>query len=82
MYYYTDISPAVVNKVTEGDCVYTESIATNLEGEVVYKTQQKLNSLPDGSVGTVQIGMDRDPICVPANIMLTVWGNNSRIENV
>ena len=25
VYYYTDIRPAVVNEVTESDCVYTES---------------------------------------------------------
>ena len=37
VYYYTDIRPAVVNEVIEGDCVYTKFIATNLDGEVVYK---------------------------------------------
>ena len=37
VYYYTEISPVVVNEVIESDCVYTESIATNLDGEVVYK---------------------------------------------
>ena len=38
VYFYTDVRPAVVNEIIEGDCVYTESIATNLDGEVVYKT--------------------------------------------
>ena len=37
VYFYIDIRPAVVNEIIEGDCVYTESIATNLDGEVVYK---------------------------------------------
>ena len=37
VYYYTDIRPAVVNEVIEGDCVYIEAIATNLDGEIVYK---------------------------------------------
>ena len=37
VYYYTDVRPAMVNKFIKGDCVYTESIATNLNGEVVYK---------------------------------------------
>ena len=60
VYYYTDIRPAVVNEVKEGDCVYTETIVTNLDGEVMYKKKNKnLNSLLDGPVGTVQIGMDK-----------------------
>ena len=29
---------------------------------------------------TAQIGMDKEPICVPGNAMLTVPGNTSRIE--
>ena len=37
VYDYTDVRPAVVNEVIEGDCVYTESITTNMDGEVVYK---------------------------------------------
>ena len=37
VYYYTDVRPAEVNEVIEGDCVYTESIVTNLDGKVVYK---------------------------------------------
>ena len=41
VYYYTDIRPAVVNEVTEGDCIYTEAITTNLDGEVVYKKTTK-----------------------------------------
>ena len=41
VYYYTDVRPAEVNKVIEGDCVYTESIVTNLDGEVVYKKTPK-----------------------------------------
>ena len=41
VYYYTDVRPAVVNEVIEGHCVYTESIATNLDGEVVYKKTPK-----------------------------------------
>ena len=35
VYYYTDVRPTVVKEVIEGDGVYTESIATNLGGEVV-----------------------------------------------
>ena len=34
VYFYTDIWPAVVNEIIKGDCVYTESIATNLDGDV------------------------------------------------
>ena len=36
VYFYTDVRHAVVNDVIEGDCVYTKSITTNLDGEVVY----------------------------------------------
>ena len=32
-------------------------------------------------MGTVQIGMVKEPICIPGNAMLTVPGNNSKIEN-
>ena len=80
MYYCTDIRPAVVNDVIEGDCVYTESIAANLDGEVVYKKHQNYNSLLEVPVGTVQFGMDKEPVCFPGNVMLTVPGNTSRIE--
>ena len=81
MYYYTDIRPALVNEVTEGGCVYTESIATNLDGELVYKIMHlNINSLLDGPVGIVQIDMDKEPICIPGNAMPTLLGNTSRIE--
>ena len=51
--YHTDVRPPVVNEVIEGDCIYTESIATNLNGEVVYKKHQNFNILLDRPVGTV-----------------------------
>ena len=73
VYFYTYIRPAVVNEIIEGDCVYTESIATNLDGEVVYKKKhQNFDNLLDGPVGTVQIGKDKEPICIPGNAMPTV----------
>ena len=53
--------PAVVNEVIEGDCVYTESIATNFNGEVVYKKHQNVDNLLDGPVGTVEIGISKEP---------------------
>ena len=37
VYFYTDIRPVMINEIIDGDCVYTESIATNMDGEVVYK---------------------------------------------
>ena len=42
VYLYTDVRPAVVNEVIEGDCVYTEYITTNLDGEVVYEKNTKI----------------------------------------
>ena len=52
VYYYTDTRPAVVNEVIEGDCVYTKSIATNLNGEVVFKKHQNVDNFLDGPMGT------------------------------
>ena len=80
VYYYTDVRPAVVNEVIEGYCAYTKSIATNLDGEVVYKKHQNVDNLPDGPVDTVQIDISKEPICIPGNAMLTVPGNTSKIE--
>ena len=60
--------------------MYTESVATNLDGEVVYKKHQNFNSHLDGPVGTVQIGMDKELICIPGNAMLTLPGSTSRID--
>ena len=80
VYYYIDVRPTVVNEIREDDCVYTESIATNLNGEIVYKKTPKFYCILDGPVGTVQIGMDKEPICIPGNAMLTVPGNTSKIE--
>ena len=60
--------------------VYTKTITINVNGEVVYKnTHQNCNHLLDGPVGTVKIGMDKEPICIPGNAMLTVPGNTSKI---
>ena len=78
-YYYKDVGPAVVNEVIEGDCVYTKSIATNLDGEVVYKKHQNSDNLLNGPVGTVQIGMNKELICIPGNAMLIIPANTSKI---
>ena len=45
-----------------------------------YIKHQNFDNLLDGPVGTVQIGMDKEPICIPGNAMLTVPGNTSKIE--
>ena len=79
VYYYTDIRPAVGNEIIEDDCVHTESIAIRLNEEVVYKNHQTLNILLDWPVGTVQTGMEKEPICIPRNAMLAVPGNTSHI---
>ena len=42
VYYCTDVKPSAGNELIEGDCVYTESIATDLDGEVVYKKKTKI----------------------------------------
>ena len=70
----------MVNEVIEGHYVYTKSIATNLDGEVVYKKKQNVDNLLDGPVGTVEIDISKEPICIPENAMLTVPGNTYKIE--
>ena len=42
----------------------------------MYK-KQTFNSLLDRPVGTVQVGMDKKPICIPGKAMLTVPGNTT-----
>ena len=44
------------------------------------KKHQNFDNLLDGPVGTVQIGIGKEPICIPGNAMLTVPGNTSKIE--
>ena len=39
----------MVTGVKEGDCVYTASIATSLDGGVMYKKHQNFNGLLDGN---------------------------------
>ena len=75
VYYYTDVRPAEVNEIEEGDQIYTNCIIAANNGEVVYDKNQNLCSLQDGPVHTAKIGMDRETICVPENAILTVSGN-------
>ena len=44
------------------------------------KNPQDFDNLLHGSMGTLKIGMDKEPICIPGNAMLTVPGNTSKIE--
>ena len=47
-------------------------------GRLYIKKHQHFNNLLDGPVDTGQIGMDKEPICIPGNAMLTVPGNTSK----
>ena len=79
IYYYKDIRPAVINEIQKGDYIYTKSIITNGNIKVVYKKGQKFSDLQEGPVGTVQIGIDRELICVPGNATLIVpWKTSKR----
>ena len=42
VYDYTDIRPAAFNEIEESNHIYTESIITNNNGELVYNNRPKI----------------------------------------
>ena len=57
-------------------------VIPGIHKEVPSRRHQNFDKLLDWPVGTVQIGMDKEPICIPGNAMLTMPGNTSKIEKV
>ena len=55
----------MVNEIEIGEPVYTQSIITNNNGEIMYKKDQKFYNIQDWLMGTVTIGVHREPIYVP-----------------
>ena len=80
IYYYAYVVPAVVNEIQDEDgLVYTKEIAKNKKGKIVVKKHQNVISGEDRSVGTVTIGTDIQPICVPGKVTITVPGKLSKL---
>ena len=72
IYCYDDVVLAVVNE--EDGLVYTKVVTKNKEGKVILKTHQNVIADKDEPVGTVMIGTDLQPICVPCNATITILG--------
>ena len=81
IYYYADAVPAVVNEIQDEDgLVYTEEITKNKKGNIINKkNHQNFVSGEDESVGTVTIGTNNQPICVPGNSTIIVSGKLSKL---
>ena len=80
IYYCADVVPAVVNEIQDDDgLVYTEEITKNKRGKIIDKKHQNFISSADRQVGTVTIGTDNQPICVPGSATITVLGKLSKL---
>ena len=67
--------PAVVNKICDEDgLVYTEEVTKNKKGNIIDKKHQNFVSGEDEPAGTVTIGVNKQPICVPGNSTIIVLG--------
>ena len=82
IYYYADKVPAVVHEIeAEDGLVYTEAITKNKDGKIIFKkNHQNFSTGKDEPVGTVIIGTDHQPICVPGNATITVPGKISKVN--
>ena len=80
IYYYADVVPAVVNEICDEDgLVYTKEVTKNKKGNIIDKKHQNFVSGEDEPTGTVTIGMNKQPICVPGNSTITVPGKLSKL---
>ena len=82
IYYYADKVPAVVNdNQSEDGLAYTEAITKNKHGKIIFKKHQNIKTDEDEPVGTVIIGTDHQPICVPGNFTSYILGKTSKINS-
>ena len=80
IYYYADVVPAVVNEICDEDgLVYIEEVTKNKKGNIIDKKHQTFVSGEDEPAGTVTIGINKQPICMPGNSMITVLGKLSKL---
>ena len=74
--------PAVVNEIQDKDgLVYTKEITKNKKGNVIDKKCWSFVNGEDKPVGTVTIGINNQPICVPGNSMIMLPGKLSKLVN-
>ena len=58
--------------------VYTQEVTTHKEGKIVFKRKHQNSTVSeDKLVGTVAMGVDHQPICVPHNATIAVLGKMS-----
>ena len=83
IYYYADVVPAVVNEIQDEDgLIYTEEITNNKKDNVIDKRKcQNFINGEDEPAGTVTIGINNQPICMPGNSMIMVPGKLSKLVN-
>ena len=83
IYYYANKVPAVVYETqTEDGLVYTEAITKNKDCKIIFKNKhQNFNTDKEGPVGTVMIGTDHQPTCVPGNATFTIPGKICKINS-
>ena len=76
IYCYADVVPAVVNKIHDEDgLIYTKEVTKNEKGNVIDKKHQNFISSEGKPVGTIIIGINNQPICMPGNSTSMVPGN-------
>ena len=74
--------PTVVNEIqTEDGLVYTEVVTKNKDGKIIFKKLQNFNTDKDSPVGTVMIGTNHQPICVPGNSTIIILGKILKLNN-
>ena len=79
-YYYADVVPAVVSEICDEDrLIYTKEVTKNKKGNIIDKKHQNFVNCEDEPAGTVTIGMNKQPICVPGNSTITVPGKLSKL---
>ena len=72
--------PAVVNEICNQDgLVYTEEVTKNKKGNIIDKKHPHFVSGEDEPAGTVTIGINKQPVCVPGNSTITVLGKLSKL---
>ena len=83
IYYYADVVPAVVNEIQDKDgLIHTKEVTKNKKGNIIdLKKCQNFVNGEDKLPGTVTVGINNQPICVPGNATITVPGKLSKLVN-
>ena len=82
IYDYTDVVPGVASEIqAEDSLVYTDAVPKKKRGQIHFKKHQNFIADKDEPVGTVMIGTDYQPICVPDNSAITVLRKTLKVNN-